>query len=88
MKRVLSLLLVLVMLIGMMPIQIFATEGAQQTEAVELVTEPMEAPEEDRMVRGQHFRINCAFAMFICHGNICRSPMAELCRKGFEDRHL
>jgi hypothetical protein len=31
----------------MMPIQIFATEGAQETEAVELVTEPMEIPEEE-----------------------------------------
>jgi protein-tyrosine-phosphatase len=26
--------------------------------------------------------------LFICHGNICRSPMAELRRKGFEDRPL
>ena len=33
------------MLLGMMPMQVFATEGTQETEAVEVVTEPSEAPE-------------------------------------------
>ena len=47
MKKALSMLLVLVMLIGMMPMQVFATEGTQETEAVEVVTEPTEAPEEE-----------------------------------------
>lgn len=47
MKKALSMLLVLVMLIGMMPMQVFATEGTQETEAVEVVTEPSEAPEEE-----------------------------------------
>jgi hypothetical protein len=31
----------------MMPMQAFATEGTQETEAVEVVTEPTEAPEEE-----------------------------------------
>ena len=47
MKKALSLILVLVMLLGMMPMQVFATEGTQETEAVEVVTEPTEAPEEE-----------------------------------------
>ena len=47
MKKALSLILVLVMLLGMMPMQAFATEGTQETEAVEVVTEPTEAPEEE-----------------------------------------
>ena len=45
MKKAVSLILALAMLIGMMPIQAFATEGTQETEAVEVVTEPTVAPE-------------------------------------------
>ena len=41
-KRTISLILVLVMVLGMMPMQAFATE---ETEAVEVVTEPTEAAE-------------------------------------------
>ena len=47
MKKALSLILVLVMLLGMVPMQVFAAEGTQETEAVEVVTEPTEAPEEE-----------------------------------------
>ena len=43
MKKALSLILVLVMLLGMMPMQVFATEGTQETEAVEVVSDPGES---------------------------------------------
>ena len=46
-KRIISLILALVMVCGMMPMQVFATEGTQETETVEVVTEPSEAPEEE-----------------------------------------
>ena len=45
MKKALSLLLVLVMLLGMMPMQAFATEAAEPTQET-TVTEPTEATEE------------------------------------------
>ena len=45
MKRALSLLLALVMLLGMTPKQVFATEGTQESETVEVVTESTEAIE-------------------------------------------
>ena len=44
-KRIISLLLAMVMLCGMMPMTVLATEGTQETEAVEVVTEPAVAPE-------------------------------------------
>ena len=46
-EKSISLLLVLGMLLGMMPMQVFATEGTQETEVVEVVTEPTEAPAEE-----------------------------------------
>lgn len=48
------LLLALVMLTGMLPMRVFATEGTQETEAVEVVTEPTEAPEEEVNVVHEH----------------------------------
>lgn len=54
MKKALSMLLVLVMLTGMMSMQVFATEGTQETESAELVTEPTEAPEEEPEVVHDH----------------------------------
>ena len=57
MKRILSLTLALVMLIGMLPMQVFATEGTQEVELVEVVTEPTEAteaPEEEAEVAHEH----------------------------------
>ena len=44
MKRWISLILAMVMVLGMVPMQVFATDGTQETEAVEVVTEPTEAP--------------------------------------------
>lgn len=46
-KRIVSLLMALVILCDIMPMTAFATEGTQETEAVEVVTEPSEAPEEE-----------------------------------------
>ena len=54
MKKALSLILALVLLIGLMPMQVFATEGTQETEAVEVVTEPTEIPEEEPEVIHEH----------------------------------
>ena len=45
MKRALSLLLALVLLVGLVPMQAFATEGTPEAEAVEVVAEPAEAAE-------------------------------------------
>jgi len=47
MKRILSLILALVMLIGLVPVQVFAAEETQETEAVEVVTEPSEPSESE-----------------------------------------
>ena len=45
MKKALYMLLVLVMLLGMVLMTVFATEGTQETDAVEVVTKPTEIPE-------------------------------------------
>ena len=54
MKKALSLILVLVMLLGMMPTTALAVEGTQETDAAKMVTEPTEAPEEEPEVIHEH----------------------------------